>query len=430
MKSIHILFIFLLFSNVYAQNNLSIDEAVNIALKNNYDILVAKNDAESAKINNTPGNAGMLPTIGLTGSGSFENNNVSQKLQDGSKNQNPSLSSASFDAGTELSWTLFNGGKMFVTKNKLGEIEKLGEIQFKDKVLQTQYNVIAAYYNVAKQKQQLKSFNEAVNYNKERVKIAQTGYDAGSLIKTDLLQAKIDLNVSVENYINQQYVLNATRKDLNKLLGQDSETVYNISDTIPLNYSFDKNELLEKLSSSNTSILSLQKQIDIDKLAIKENEKLKSPVINLNAGYYYSQTINSDGSVLNNLSFGPQVGGKVVIPIYSAGENKRKISNARLQLQSTGYYLQNTKLQVYTEFQNTLTDFENQQQLLVIESDNNTLAKENLEISLQRLRHGQTTSLEVHQAQEDYIQSCTRLTDFRYNLKIAETKLKQMVSML
>jgi len=78
--------------------------------------------------------------------------------------------------------------------------------------------------------------------------------------------------------------------------------------------------------------------------------------------------------------------------------------------------------------ENTLTDFKNQQQLLQIETENNELAMENIKISLERLRLGQSTSLEVHIAQEDFVQSNTRLINFRYNLKLAETKLKQLVS--
>jgi len=81
-----------------------------------------------------------------------------------------------------------------------------------------------------------------------------------------------------------------------------------------------------------------------------------------------------------------------------------------------------------TELQNTLKDFENQHKLLEIETENKALAKENFEISLERLRLGQTNSLEVHLAQEQYVLSCTRLVNFQYNLKIAETKLKQLVA--
>lgn len=431
MRILHILlFLLFLFPAVHAQTLFTIEDATRIALKNNFDILVARNEADVAKINNTPGNAGMLPTLDLTGSGTYGLNNIYQKLSGNIVDRYPSQSTTTVSAGPELSWTLPNGDKMFVTKKKQNEIEALGEIQFKDKVLQTLYDVTAAFYDVVRQEQQLRSINEVTNYNRERVKIAQTGFDAGSLLKTDLLQAQIDLNVGKENSIDQQFTVDAAKKTLNKLLGQSADSVFEISEVIPFDYSPDKNELLQKLYASNTSLLSLQKQIDIAQLVLKETKKGYLPTLDLRAGYVYSQTHNSEGSTLNSRSFGPQLGGDVVIPLYSAGENRRKVSTAKIQLQSSEYDLQNMKLQIYTEFQNMLTEFGNQQQLLQIEKENNDLTKENLEISMQRLKQGQTTSLEVHQAEEYYVQSCTRLINFKYNLKIAETKLKQLVSSL
>ena len=61
-----------------AQQKLSQDEAVSIALKNNYDILVARNASDMAKINNTAGNAGMLPNVAVTSSENYSMSNVYQ----------------------------------------------------------------------------------------------------------------------------------------------------------------------------------------------------------------------------------------------------------------------------------------------------------------------------------------------------------------
>ena len=413
-----------------SQPKISIDDAVKIALKNNFDILVAGNDAAIDKVNNTAGNAGMLPTIAITGSGSYGLNDVHQKLNGGSETNYSSVSTTVLSAGAQLSWNLYDGGKMFVTRNKLKEIQALGELQFRDKVMQTYYNVIAAYYDVVRQKQQLASINEALNYNRDRVLIAQTGFNAGSMLKSDLLQAKIDLNVNTENAINQQFAIDESLKTLNQLLGKNPDEVFQISDSIPLGYSPDKADLLQKINSTNSSILSFQKQIDIAQLALKESRTAYLPIFSFKAGYYATQTVNSVGTTLNSSTVGPQVGGTLSIPVYSAGENKRKEKVARIQAQSAEYDLQNIKLQVNTQLLNMLTEFENQQKLLTIETENNELAKENIQISIDRLKHGQATSLEVHQAQEDFVQSSTRLINFRYNLKVAETKLKQLVSIL
>jgi len=427
-KFFYMLFILSFFPAIQAQEKLTLEDAVNMALKNNFDILVANNSATISKVNNTRGNAGMLPTVALVGSGNYSLNNRYQKNTDGTSSTSPSLNTTSLSAGAELSWTLFNGGKMFVTKNKLNEIQSLGEIQYRDKVLQTLFNVIAAYYDVVRQNQQLKSINEALNYNRERVKITQAGFNAGSLIKPDLLQAQIDLNVALESSINQKFIIIQANKTLNQILSLTKDTNFDISDSIQLNYTPNRNELIQKLNSSNTSILTFQKQIEIADLTIKEFKTGYLPVVGFNAGYYFSQSTNTNASIAQNRLIGPQVGGTVVIPLFSAGENKRKIAVAKLESETATYDLQNIKLQVNTLLENTLTDFENQQKLLEIETENNELAIENIKICLERLRLGQTTSLEVHIAQEDFVQSNTRLIDFRYNLKLAETKLKQLVS--
>lgn len=413
-----------------AQKLLTIDDAIRTAMNNNFEILLAANTADISKVNNTLGNAGILPTVELIGSGSYGLNNSNQKMASGTNTNYPNFSSSSLSAAAQLNWNLYDGGKMFVTKSKLNEIQALGEIQFKDKVLQTLFKLVTAYYDVVRQKQQLKSIQEALSFNKERLTISQAGFNAGSLLKTDLLQAKIDLNVMIENVINQEFEIDLALKELNVLLGVKSDELFEIPDSIPLNSSFDKTVLLQKINNSNTNILGFQKQIKIAQLALKENRSLFLPTLNFKAGYSFSQTTNSAGTILQNNLAGPQVGGTLSIPIYSAGETKRKVNTAKIEAESVKINLENIKLQLNTELQNNFTEYENQQKLLKIEAENNQLAKENIQISLDRMKHGQANSLEVHQAQESYVQSSTRLINFRYNLKIVETKLKQLVSEL
>jgi len=201
-----------------------------------------------------------------------------------------------------------------------------------------------------------------------------------------------------------------------------------VSDTIPLSIIPDKGEMLMKLESSNADLLALKKQIDIAKLSVNEAKKNGAPKLNFQGGYSFSNTDNSQGGTKNNRSFGLQGGGTLSIPLYTAGETKRKTAVAKSELLIAQYNLDNTRLQINKDFQNAYNDFESQHQLIQIEKQNNELARENMNICLQRLKLGQTTSLEVHQAQESYAQSSTRLTNFKYNLKMAETRLRQMIS--
>lgn len=428
-KRILFLYFFnLLAAGLFAQKVINVDDAVGIALKNNFDILVARNDADIDKLNNTAGNAGMLPSVSLNGSDSYGITNTHSKQSTGLETSSTNATSNSLGANALLNWTLFDGGKMFVTKNKLAQIEALGELDFRDKVMQTTYDVILAYFNVVKQKQQLASIDKVIAYNQDRVNILQISYNSGASAKNNLLQAKIDLNVSNENAITQQSIIIAAKRDLNQLLCRNLDSIaYDVLDTIPLAYKPDKTELMQKIQANNTTILAFQKQMDIAKSSLDEMKANRLPKVSFNAGYYYNYSTSTVGTLYNR-TYGPQVGGTFTLPLYQGGNLNRLVSTSKIQLKSAEYTLENIKIQVMTVLLNALTDFENQQNLLNIEQENTALVKENLEISLQRLRLGQTTALEVKLAQQSYEDSFTRLINFKYSLKVAETKLKQLMA--
>jgi len=415
-------------AGLYAQNILSIEEAVGIALKNNYSISVTRNLADIAKVNNTLGNAGMLPTITVNGTDNYSVNNVYLDLATGSPITSAAGKSNAFNAGVALNWTLFDGTKMFITKNKLNQLEKLGEIQFRDTVMQTIYKVTIAFYQVVMQKQQLLAIRDVMAYSLERVKLLQKGYEAGIAHKNDLLQAKIDLNVNKEAEINQMNTIRNSKRVFNMVIARDPDTDFDVADTIPLNYSPDPVDLMNKLYTNNTEVLSYQKQVDIARLSLGEYKTYRLPKLNFVTSYNFQQTDNNASTVLTNRTYGPLVGGSLVIPVYQAGNALRQVKAAKIQLQTSQYILDDVKLAVNTQLKTSLTDFEDQKSLLAIERDNLTLAKENLSISLERLRLGQTTALEVRQAQESYANSFARFDDFEFNMKMTETRLKQLVA--
>ncbi len=425
-----ILFLIILVPELSAQNVLTLEQAVSMALNNNYDIQLARTVAQIDKTNNTSGNAGMLPGIAVNAADNYSKINLEQNLSNGTNINKSNASSNNFSSNVSLSWTVFDGLKMFVTKKKLSEIETLGELQFKEQVMQTVYDVTVAYYNLVKQRQQLASLQEVINYNQERVKILQTSFNAGLTAKNNLLQAKIDLNVFSENAIYQQSVILTARRNLNGLLNRAPEALYEVSDSIPISDLPEKDTMLQKLLADNPTMLSYKQQTEIAKLSIREYNSLRMPKLILNSSYNFAQTNNSAGYQLFNRTVGPQFGGTFSVPIFQGGNNVRQSKVARLQYDEASFNFEATSLKLRIQLENAISDYEYQKQLLKLELDNDALAKENLEISLQRLRLGQTTELEVKLAQESFVDSRTRLINFMYNVKVAETKIKQLMAEL
>ncbi|HNW73904.1 MAG TPA: TolC family protein [Bacteroidales bacterium] len=409
---------------------MTLEEALSLALKQNYDIRVARSSADIDAANNTAGNAGMLPSIGVSASDQFSYDQVSSTLASGATSTASGARVNNLSSDLGLSWTLFNGGKMFVTRNKLRQINELGEIQFREQVDQTVSDIILAYYDVVRQKQQLASIREVIRYNTERVTILEASFRAGMVPKTDLLQSQVDLNVFTENAIIQETVVLASKRKLNQLICRDAETAFEVTDSIRLDYTPNRDDFREKIYSRNTQVLGLQKQADISALTVREMNASRWPGLSLSAGYGYSLNTNTAGSVTRNQVFGPSVGGSLSWSLFNGGNINRQVRVARLQEQSARFALESVKTAVNTRLQNALSDYDQAVKLMELEKGNTLLAKENLTISLDRLRLGQTTALEVRQAEESYIQSLTRYIQFAYTAKLAETTLRQLVSNL
>ena len=371
-------FLVILLAVVHAQEKFTADEARGIALKNSYGIMIAHNDAEIARINNTAGNAGMLPSAAISASDNYTpKGSVDERLSTPTQHDTSfsGVNANNANVAALLSWTLFDGGKMFVTKKKLSEIEELGQITFKDNVLQTLYNVTVAYYDVVRQKQQLASVSKVLTYNREHVTILSASFGQGLSPKTDLLQAQIDYNVNIEDSVNQQNVIAIAKRTLNQLLSRDVETPFDVVDSIPFNFTLNRDTLLQKVRANNTTLLSSQKQLNVAKLSEKEFYSLLWPRVTVNGGYAFSRNDNPASSVTMNRAYGPQIGGTVSLPLYQGGNAVRQIRAAKLETRSAEYTLADVKLQVEIQVQNTFDEFENQRNLLALEKQDVALAK-------------------------------------------------------
>ena len=96
-----------------AQELLTVEEAVKIALENNYQIRIASNMLEIDKTGVNIGNAGMLPVVGATLNSNNSIQNSSQTRADGNLVELDNAKNNSLNYGVGLDWTIFDGFRMF-----------------------------------------------------------------------------------------------------------------------------------------------------------------------------------------------------------------------------------------------------------------------------------------------------------------------------
>src|SRR5660397_129064 len=121
-----------------AQQNLTLTEAITIALENNYDIKIVKQNQHIAEITNDWGTAGRYPYINLS-LGDDNSYNI---------NESENVVANRFSAGAALNWTLFDGYSVRINKQRFEELEQLSKQNTAIMVEGTIQSVVLAYYDV------------------------------------------------------------------------------------------------------------------------------------------------------------------------------------------------------------------------------------------------------------------------------------------
>ena len=199
--------------------NLSLEESIALALKNNPSIKVAEAEAEAAAWKITQAKSGKLPTISFnhtSGRGSYDN-----PLTGTSGIAN------NYGNNVTLTLPLYTGDKVesAVKQAKLGhEVANLGLAKTKQ---QLKLDVTTAYYNLLHTRNLVVVAQEAVNNLTEHLKNVQAHYEVGTVAKSDLLRSEVELANARQNLIKAQNVASLAEASLNNLIGLplDSELV-------------------------------------------------------------------------------------------------------------------------------------------------------------------------------------------------------------
>ncbi len=409
-----------------AQSILTVEQAVDLALKNNFDIQLAKNEMQQTANNNSLGNAGMLPTLTLNASGSTANNATKQEFSNGLVVDKSGVKSQNINTGAYLSWTVFDGLKMFATHQRLKEMEAMGTINMKLKIENVLVEVMNSYYAIVKQKQVISGLKASILVSEERLKIAQKKLEIGVAAKPEVLQAKLDLSMQQTTLIKQLRLLNESKQNLNQLMVVSLEQDFDVSDEIPLLNQYKYDELKTNITNKNNDLLLSQKSTSIAKYSIQETRAAYLPKVNLNANYIFSRNENQAGFSLLNQNLGLNLGVTASWSIFNGFVTANNVKNAKLNLAYTTLQYESVKTQTQLNLLKAFKKHEEDLVILELEQANIALAKENLDIVLERFKLGQSTSIELKIAQQSYEDAINNLADARYNGKLSETTLLKL----
>ncbi|MFC4211516.1 TolC family protein [Pedobacter lithocola] len=411
---------------VKAQEKLTLQEAITIAMQNNYDIKISKNNIAIAKNNANIGNAGMLPNLAATYSNGGSLQNTRQTPATGPDRVITGARSTNNDIGADLNWTIFDGFTMFANYDRLKELQKQGEINSRLAILTTVSDVITAYYDVARQQKLVIAADSAIDISVFREKIAKTKLQLGRGSKLDVLTAQVDYNTDTSNYLQQKNALQVAKVRLNQLMVRNVNLTFSVDNNIDTDQSLVYSELAELSAKQNPNVQNAFINQKVAALNLKAIKGARYPVVSLNSGYSRTNSTSPTGFNQKFAANGFTYGLTASLNLFNGFLQRQNERNAKIDIENSTLNLDKAKLDVSTQLLTAYQNYSTYLDLVKLEQRNVDIAKENLDITLAKYRLGSIAPLELREAQRNSIDAQNRFIEMQYQAKLAEITLKEI----
>ncbi|TRX42991.1 TolC family protein [Flavobacterium restrictum] len=413
-----------------AQEVLTVEDAVKIALENNYEIKIATNNLNIDKTNVTSGNAGMLPKATATIVDANGIQKIEQTKSDGTVTSLNNAKNNSLNYGVGLDWTIFDGFKMFAKLEQLKELQKLGEANLKLTILTKIGDVTSTYYDLAQQQQQLIALDSTIIISKQRLTLAQNRFTIGKASKLEVLNAQVDLNTDKVTLLRQKEVYANTKILLNEILARPTQTDFKVIDAIKIDNSLLLNELTVLSEKQNPALEAQIINKRVAELQLKQIKGTRYPTVKVTSGYNFANTESSLGFTTQSSSHGLNYGFSAALNLFDGFNQNRTEKIAAIQIENSKIVFVQQLLALHTQlataFQTYLTNLE----LIDLEQNNELIAKQNLSITIDKLRIGTITTLEFRAAQLNYVNAKVRNSNAHFQAKLSEIALKELAGNL
>lgn len=400
--------------------------AIETALKNNFNIILARNSSAIDSLNVSPGFAGMLPQLNLV----VENNNgirnLTQTRSDGVVNSLSNARNNSFNYGVILDWTIFDGFQMFARYKQLEEIQKLGKAELQQAIFNNISNVLLTYYDIVNKQQQLKVLDSTMVISQQRLDLSHNRYTIGKASKLEELNARVDLNTDQAQLLLQSKELKNSKVALNELLALDAATDFRVINEIPVDQDLFLPDLESNLLVNNPELLVQVVNKQIAELELKRVKSGRYPIIAATTGYNFNTSENSLGFTTNSSSNGFSYGFRVSMNIFDGWNQNRSEKIAKMDVTNNEIMVDQKRNSLMAELTREYENYQTNLNLVELERKNELIAKDNLEITLEKYRIGSISTIEFRTAQLNYFNAQWRYSNALFQAKLSEISLKAL----
>jgi len=417
IKHLFLIIAFFLFFLSSCSQAITLNEAINIALKNNSQILLAKEKVKEAEQIVKEATAGYLPSLNLNGTYTHLGEVPSISIPHVGEFPMGEQDTTSFTFS--LTQPLYTSGKLTLASKQA----RLNYRRAKQDLKNTQDNLIfqvkQSFYSVLLAKENLKIRKQALHQAKLHLKVVESFYQSGRTSRFDLLRAKVEVANLKPGLIQAMNNLNLARERLANLLSLSSSSL-EIEGELkfqPANLTL--NEAIKTAFSSRADLMSLMISKDIAKLAVHMVKIKNYPTLSFVGNYEYkiSDEWEKNWNINLVLSF----------PFFDSGKTKAILEQKRSQLRQIELTVKQLKDAIQLEVKKAFWDLQAAKEALSAQKQNINQAQEALSIAEGRYKSGTITQVEVFDANLALTTARLNYTRALYDYNLARASLVKAI---
>lgn len=429
MKNI-ILVILLFFGlNIAAQNILTLEQAKTITLSNNFGIKIAKNNVVISQNQTDKSVNGYLPTVSANAGVNGNFGGSSQTFGNGGEASTSNAFTWGGNATVQANYTVFDKRRE-LTLEQLKESLVLSNLQLKQTIEQNLLQVYNGYFQVAQLSENVNALLEAINISRERMRRAQYQLDFGQGSGLNVLNAKVDIQRDSVNLLNAKMNLENAKRNLNVSMGRNTSEDFQVEIDTGIDESLNLELLIEQSKSANLALQVNRKNLSVNEMNLQIIDAEKRPTVSAGASYAFSYSDNPTGAFIdrsNSRGLAANVG--VNWTIFDGSRDIRK-QNAVINLTNQKLQIDQLQQQLERDIRNAWANYQNAIFVLQVEENAVETNQENFARTEEQVKIGRLTSIEFRQAQLNLLNAQTSLNNAKFDTKLREIQLLQLVGRL
>ncbi len=432
-------FLVVMIATALAQQPLTLEDCIQIALENNATIRVNRNLNESADEDVTGSYSGILPSVNLNASiGRYEAGprELEQDVLIGFTPDSTAIYSRRVVTqdgfvvnrntfGVSLDQNIFDGGEWWHAIGYAKTQKEASDFDLKSVVNNIVLTVQQRFFDVLKERKLLEVNELAVQRSQDQLNKTQKMFELGAVAKVDVYRSQVNLGNDKIQYLLQKNAVLQAEQNLNLIMGRDPKVPVDISADFSIKPEYGNvDDLIEQTLQNNPELKRNERDWESNDIMVSRSYAVLWPRIGASFSYNREneglERVYSGWDKNWNIRYG--VG--LSLNLFNGFQDKVRIQKSKLAAKNAWENFEQSKRDLIAGVVQLRDNYNSYLEIITINEENLKAAQEEYRLAEERYRIGSGTQLEVREAQVNLNRAEDTLVRAKYSARVTQAQIE------